>query len=372
MKHTIHIPYKRLRQLNHEAARLAVLEYLDTNGGNKADTARVFGITRPVVYDILAKHRQGCLKDKSKAPKKVHNKTSGAIEALIVEIKNKTNYGPERISDYAQDYHQLKIASGTIRHVLRRNKDKLKHRLKANRLRRGKREFIDWYSAKPFEIVQVDLKYIRDQKALTKKQLIHLDEYHIPNYQWSALDVNSRLKLTAYSREKSWTNGLCFFLWVTSWLRDNGVKAEIAYTVDNGEEFGGRSWIKIKELRQLLKGFGCRLIQNRKGHCEENAHVERSHRTDDDEFYCLRSEKINSEEDLCEEGFKFMYYYNNLRKHSSLGKKTPFQYLKMQLPEINDNIRLARPFMLDGVSVKIGPWSGYNVLAHYRVLYNTK
>lgn len=121
----------------------------------------------------------------------------------------------------------------------------------------------------------------------------------------------------------------------------------------------------------MLKGFGCRLIQNRKGHCEKNAHVERSHRTDDDEFYCLRSEKINSEEELCEEGFKFMYYYNNLRKHSSLGKKTPFQYLKMQRPEINDNIRLARPFMLDGVSVKIGPWSGYNVLAHYLVWRNT-
>ena len=66
-------------------------------------------------------------------------------------------------------------------------------------------EFIDWYSARPFEIVQVDLKYIRDHKALTREQIIHLDRYNIPNYQWSALDVNSRFKLIAYSREKSWT-----------------------------------------------------------------------------------------------------------------------------------------------------------------------
>ena len=39
------------------------------------------------------------------------------------------------------------------------------------------------------------------------------------------------------------------------------------------------------------------------------------------------------------------------------------QYMKMQMPEINDTIRFAQPFILDDVSVKLGPWSGYNVLA---------
>jgi hypothetical protein len=36
------------------------------------------------------------------------------------------------------------------------------------------------------------------------------------NYRelWSALDVNSRFKLIAYSREKPWTNGLCWYLFV--------------------------------------------------------------------------------------------------------------------------------------------------------------
>ena len=60
-----------------------------------------------------------------------------------------------------------------------------------------------WYSAKPFEIVQVDLKFIRDHKTLSREQIIHLDQCDIPNYQCSALDVNSRFKLIPYSREKS-------------------------------------------------------------------------------------------------------------------------------------------------------------------------
>ena len=200
---------------------------------------------------------------------------------------------------------------------------------------------------------------------MSKEQIIHLDRYNIPNYQWGALDVNSRFKLIAYSREKSWTNGLCFYLWTISWLRSHGVKSEIVFTVDNGEEFGGKSWIKVRELRKLIKGFGCRLIQNHKGHPEENAHLERSHRTDDEEFYIPRVLRIKNEEDLLEEALGYIYYYNNLREHSSLGNRTPFGYLKEKLPEIDDRIRFVRPVLLDEVSVRLGPWSGYNVLAHH-------
>lgn len=362
MKHITRIPYKQLRKVNPETARLAVIEYLKTNGGNIADTARAFGINRPVVYDILSKQAEGNLKDRSKVPKSQPNKTSALIEALVIEIKNKTNFGAERISDYALDYHQTKIAPGTIRHILARNKTRIKRKFNYVR-RKEKRPLVDWYSAKPFEVVQIDLKHIRDQKALSADQIIHLDKYFVPNYQWSAVDVNTRLKLIAYSREKSWTNGLCFFLWVTSWLRSHGVTVEIVYTVDNGEELGGRSWLKVAELRKLLSGFGCKLIQNHKGHCEENAFVERSHKTDDDEFYRLKIKEIKSEEDLCQKGLEFIYYYNNLRRHSSLGKKTPFAYLKERMPEIDDNIRLVRPIMLDKVSVELGDWSGYHVLA---------
>ncbi len=108
--------------------------------------------------------------------------------------------------------------------------------------------------------------------------------------------LNSRFKLIAYSREKSWTNGLCFYLWVISWLRSNGVTAKIVFTVDNGEEFGGKSGMKIRDLRKLISGFGCLLIQYHKVHPEVNAHLERSHRTDDDEFYRLRALRLHSEQ----------------------------------------------------------------------------
>lgn len=359
------IDYKKLRAINPEAARRALLEYLKTNNHNIANTAKAFAINRPIVYDILKKEREGDLKDRSKRPKNSPNKTPEEIEDKVIEVKNKTRLGPKRLSKYLKKHGNTYVAAGTIRHILRRNKDRLVYKLKGNKTRKEKREFVDWYSAKPFEIVQVDLKFIRDQKALSREQIIHLDQFDIPNYQWSAIDVASRFKLIAYSKEKSWTNGLCFYLWVISWLRSHGVTCKIVFTVDNGEEFGGKSWIKVTELRKLIAGFGCKLIQNHKGHPEENAHLERSHRTDDDEFYIPRVLKIKSNEDLLDEALGYIYYYNNVREHSSLSDKTPFEYLRQHLPEINDTIRYVQPFLLDSVAVKLGPWSGYNVLAHH-------
>ena len=360
------IDYKQLRQINPEAGRRAVLAYLETSG-NISQTARMFSITRAVVYSILKKEREGDLRDRSRAPKYQPKKTPDLVEDKVVEVKNRTHLGPERLSRYLEEHEGLSVPAGTIRHILRRNKEKIKYGLPHHRTRKEKREFVDWYSARPFEIVQMDTKHIRDHKALSKEQIIHLDRYNIPNFQWGALDVNSRFKMIGYSREKTWTNGLCWYLWVISWLRSHGVKAQIVFTVDNGEEFGGKSWMKVRDLRKLISGFGCRLIQNHKGHCEENAHLERSHRTDDEEFYIPRVMNIKSEAQLLDEAMGYIYYYDNVRGHSALNYQTPFARLKSQLPEIDDKIRFVIPIMLDDVSVKLGPWSGYHVLAQHPV-----
>lgn len=358
------IDYKELRRFNAEAARKAVLEYLKT-GGNISEAARVFGITRTVVYDILKKERTGNLQDRSRAPRRQPKRTPVEVEDKVIATKNKTHFGPERLSRHLQQYEGLWVPVGTIRHILRRNKARLEYACKRRRPRKGKREFVDWYSAKPFEVVQMDVKYIRDRDALTEEQIIHLDRCHIPNFQWGALDVNSRFKMIAYSRERTWTNGLCWYLWVISWLRSHGVKSQIVFTVDNGEEFGGKSWMKVQDLRKLISGFGCRLIQNHKGHAEENAHIERSHRTDDEEFYIPRVMSIKNETDLLREAMGYIYYYDNVREHSSLEYQTPFSRLKLQIPDIDDKIRFVIPFMLDDVSVRLGPWSGYHVLAQH-------
>ena len=63
------INYKKLRVINPEAARRGVVEYLKTNKGNISQAARLFGINRAVIYDIVMKDREEDLRDRSKSSK---------------------------------------------------------------------------------------------------------------------------------------------------------------------------------------------------------------------------------------------------------------------------------------------------------------
>ena len=353
----IHLDYQELRTISPKAARQAILQILKSCNGVVAETARILSITRATIYKAQRKAKEENLSDASRAPKRVANKTSADVEERVVTIKQKTNFGPVRIQEELATQHGIALSSHTIRNIVRRNREKIKPKETTNH-RRSPRQFVDWYQAKPFEIVQVDVKYIVDHKALSPEQITHIYAHRLPLYQWGALDVASRFKLIAYSTERTWTNGLTWFLWVTSWLRSHGVASEIVYTVDHGTEFGGDCWWKIAELKHLLRGFGCSLIQNQKRHPEQNAHIERSHRTDDEEFYMPRILAISDSQAFYQEAMNYLYYYNNVRKHSSLEGKTPFAMVQKHLPAIDVRIRVVPPILLDRVAVALGPWSG--------------
>lgn len=334
---------------------------------NISAAAAIFGIKRPVAYDIIKKEKEGDLRDRAKVAKHQPRRTPMAIEDRVIEVKNRASLGPERLSRHLNKHEGIPIPAGTVRHIVRRNKKRIDYQLRSHRVREEKRKSIDWYSAKPFEIVQIDLKYIRGHKALTKEEIVQLDRYDLPGYQWSVLDVSSRFKPIAHSREKSWTNGPCWCLWVISWLRSDGVESTTVFRVDNGEELGSKSWMKVRKLRKLISAFGCRVIQNHKGHCEENAHLERSHWSDDDGSYIPRALEIKSQAGLLNEATGCAYYYNNVRGRSSLDYQAPFCYLKSHLPGVDAKTRFVIPIMLDKVSVGLGPWSGYNVLAQHLI-----
>src|SRR5688572_5384156 len=117
-----HINYKTLRRINPEAARRAVLEYLESYEHNIAQTARTFGITRRVVYNILTKEQEGNLKDRSKAPIHQPRKTKESVEDQVIAVKNKTRLGPKRLSIYLDKHQNLKLSWATIRNILRRNR----------------------------------------------------------------------------------------------------------------------------------------------------------------------------------------------------------------------------------------------------------
>lgn len=116
--HQPQISYKSLRKLSPETARTAVLQYLSTNNGNISGTAGVFGVTRATVYDIL---RREDLKDRSKAPKRVANKTSMEITLRITKSRKRTGYGAKRLRKYLYKRYKIIIPVSTIKGILNRS-----------------------------------------------------------------------------------------------------------------------------------------------------------------------------------------------------------------------------------------------------------
>lgn len=112
--------YKKLRKVNPEAARRAVLDYLESNNQNISDAAVAFGINRTVVYDIVRRSREGGLKDKPRVPKHQPRKTSREIENKVIEAKNKTNLNPRQLSEHLEAHEGISLPAGTIRHILER------------------------------------------------------------------------------------------------------------------------------------------------------------------------------------------------------------------------------------------------------------
>ena len=99
IKAITHLDYQELRQINPEAARQAILQVLKAHNGNVTTTAKIFSVSRATIYKAIRKHEAGDLKDGSKAPHRVHNRTSAEIEARILALRAKTRYGPLRLKE---------------------------------------------------------------------------------------------------------------------------------------------------------------------------------------------------------------------------------------------------------------------------------
>lgn len=361
--------YREVYAMNREEARRRLVDtYLAT--GSYSATASLWHTSRHLVRKWVRRCRERGekgLEDHSRRPRASPARVSPEIEGKVVAARRQTGYGRKRLAWYLGRQEGLYVSPHTIRHILRR------HGFKGRR--QPRKSYYPahwaWEEAAPFSLVQVDTKDILDKGTLGTQLWDHLRKRRLPRYQWTWCEGKTRLRFLAYSRELSLANGLCFMALIMLWLRQHGIDGEVAWQTDWGDEFGGSNPAKLARLQErCFAPLGARLARIPLGRKGYNGRVERSHRTDDEEFYIPFLLRIGDTQELLRKAAGWVFFYNLVRPHygHGMGGKPPFAKLRELGYDVPERFALFPPLLLDTISADWAVEGGNDLLAHYIVV----
>ena len=209
------LAYREVYTMNQvQARKLLVRTYQET--GNISETARRWHTSRQVVRKWVRRFQEEGekgLRDRSRRPHHCPHQTPPEIEEQVLQARQATNYGRERLALYLQR-QGISISPHTIRHILRRQGITGHKRHQRKPLYPA--HWV-WDEDVPFALIQADVKDILDKRALGTTLWQHMRKHHLPRYQWTACDGRTRLRFLAYSHRNNRTNGLAFLLLVLHW-----------------------------------------------------------------------------------------------------------------------------------------------------------
>ena len=362
------LSYREAYAMNEgEAGRRLVDTFLATGGLSL--TARLWHTSRHLVRKWVRRYQmegEAGLGNRSRRPRRCPKKTAQEVEEKVLEAREKTGYGRRRLAWYLAREEGLVLSPHTLRHILRRQG------FKGRKARKG---FYPahwaWEEERPFCLVQVDVKDILDKATLGTRLWDHMRKRRLPRYRWTFCEGRTRLRFLAYSRELSLTNGLCFMALVMLWLRKHGIEGEVTWQTDWGEEFGGSNPAKLAMLQEKhFQPLGAKLARIPLGRKGYNGRVERSHRSDDEEFYLPFLLRIKDTQELLDKAAGWVSFYNLVRPHYGKGMegKPPFAKLRELGYDLPEGFALFPPLLLDTISSDWAVEGGNDLLAHYKEL----
>lgn len=192
----------------------------------------------------------------------------------------------------------------------------------------------DYTALSCFEYMHFDTKHILDKKALPPKVYDYFSSHprEIPRYEWNLIDAKSRFRFTAYSFEINATFGLYFLSFVIGCIRTltNNWETPIRIGQDNGVEFCSGSARKADDWNRILTPLHASIYTYNPSWDIRKNLIERSHRTDDEEFFIPRGEFIHTKEEFMKEARDYETYWNTKRSHSGIGMRgrTPMEVIQ--------------------------------------------
>jgi len=290
------VPYKKV-----------VLEYAELCG-SVSDSCREFEVSRSVFYEWRKAYRKegakGLIPKKPVAKSHPWQLAPEAIEKII-ELRTTCHLGPQRIAWYLARYHGIETSCSTVfRTLAKQGLSRLPKNVgrRAVHTRRYAKEV-------PGHHVQVDVKFINLRAS---------DGSRIRRFQYTAIDDATRIRaLKMYSRHNQ-QSAITFVDYV---LEKFPFRIHTIRT-DRGHEFQAQFHWHVED-----KGIRHTYIKPKTP--QLNGKVERSHRTDQEEFYQLLTYK--NDVDLEKKLAAWERFYNYDRPHGAFNGKSPYEVLRSLL-----------------------------------------
>ena len=309
-----HLP-RDLNLSHHAKRRLAWIDFYHAHDHHARLTCRHFAIAPATFYKWLHRFNPrdlSSLEDRSRRPHRVRSSPlpQATVDKVIALRKQFPAWSKYKLAVLLLDRHRITLSPSTLGRLIQKHnlflpkpRKKALRRLKRQRQRAPKALL----QAAPGSLVQMDTKHLRFSDGSKA-------------YQFTALDTCTRLRVIRAASTASSKAAQRFL-----------EEAQHAFpfpiqnlNTDNGSEFlGSFDQACANSLPHFFSYPHCP---------KENALLERSHKTDDDEFYHLLEEEPQSVAELNQEIRKWERIYNTVRPHTSLGYLTPAAYLAKLTP----------------------------------------
>jgi transposase InsO family protein len=233
------------------------------------------------------------------------NQLSAEVVEKILHLRQQYHFGPQRITWYLERYHGIKTSSSSVYRTLVRHK---LSRLPRNTTRRAihtKR----YAKRVPGHHIQVDVTFLTLKDTEGKK---------IRRFQYTAIDDATRIRALKVYQRHTQKNAIDFIDYV---IEKFPFRIHTIRT-DRGHEFQALFHWHVEDQ-------GIRHVYIKPRSPQLNGKVERSHRSDKEEFYQLLA--YTDDVDLNMKLAEWERFYNCGRPHGAFDGKTPYEALRSKL-----------------------------------------